>query len=390
MAEKSPPPRTLLGPAAVTASSTVTTDVPVVAQPAQRQSLGSSVQHFVASGIASGLARFTTHPFDTIRTRLQVHNHGTSHAMGHGGDRPLGVQAQWSAKHTGEPSRPPAHLTSALRQTWACGRSIVAQEGVRGLYSGVGIAMGIGAPALATYLFTYDEAKKYISSQLNAGRGHLASGHEGLATHLLAGVTAEVVSGLFWTPMEVIKQRLQAAGGELQRYKSSTHAFKTIVAQEGIRGMYRGYFTTLTVFIPHSAIFFVTFEQLKLLALRIRGHRPLSDSEDLPPLSFSTTLGISTTAASIAALMTNPLDVIKTRWQVQVGTTALANGVVAQTPWLGLSYASPLDAALRIVREEGWRALTQGMAARALWLAPATAVSISCYEAMKHAYFSED
>jgi hypothetical protein len=66
----------------------------------------------------------------------------------------------------------------------------------------------------------------------------------------------------------------------------------------------------------------------------------------------------------MAAACTTPVDVIKTRLQVQQRGTAG-------------SYRGALDALSRIWREEGARAFYQGLGARVLWMAPGSAICMA-------------
>lgn len=78
-------------------------------------------------------------------------------------------------------------------------------------------------------------------------------------------------------------------------------------------------------------------------------------------------LGLAAGAVSGAA--TTPLDVVKTRLQTQPsGNDRQYTGV-----WQCLR---------TIVREEGARALFKGMVPRVIWVAPASAITLSVYEAL--------
>lgn len=81
---------------------------PLVKDVYQQNEQPSVLLHMVASGIAGGVSRFTTHPMDTIRTRMQI-DRSSSDTNGRG--------------------------------MWAVGRSILRTEGIRGLFSGVTLAV---------------------------------------------------------------------------------------------------------------------------------------------------------------------------------------------------------------------------------------------------------
>ena len=77
--------------------------------------------------------------------------------------------------------------------------------------------------------------------------------------HLSCGVFAELVSGFVWTPMEVVKQRAQVYG------QSPRVVMSEIFGKYGLLGFLRGYWASVGVFAPQSALFFATYEQSKLL-----------------------------------------------------------------------------------------------------------------------------
>lgn len=69
--------------------------------------------------------------------------------------------------------------------------------------------------------------------------------------------------------------------------------------------------------------------------------------------------------ATVASAITNPLDVIKTRLQVDT------------------SYVGIRDCVRRTLREEGVAAFKRGLGARILWLSPSCAISIAVFEQSK-------
>lgn len=79
----------------------------------------------------------------------------------------------------------------------------------------------------------------------------------------------------------------------------------------------------------------------------------------------------SLTAASLASVLTSPLDLVKTRLQVQASNPAI------------FDYAGPMDALRKIVRREGVTALFDGVAARVIWLTPRLSIAVPTYEFLK-------
>lgn len=116
-----------------------------------------------------------------------------------------------------------------------------------------------------------------------------------------AGVCATALHDLCMTPFDVIKQRLQI--GEYNGRLSK--AMYQIFTVEGAGTLLRSYPTTLILGVPYSAIMLPINEWLK---------KTMNPSGKLNPIVFFLSGGI---AGSVAAALTCPLDVVKTRLQTQ-------------------------------------------------------------------------
>jgi solute carrier family 25 iron transporter 28/37 len=95
----------------------------------------------------------------------------------------------------------------------------------------------------------------------------------------------------------VIKQRLQ-----LRPELSAIQCVKSIIKEEGIRALYRSYPVTVLMNIPFATTVVCVNENLKTWS------QPWNRSH--PYLWYFFCAG---TAGALAAIVTNPLDVIKTR-----------------------------------------------------------------------------
>lgn len=105
---------------------------------------------------------------------------------------------------------------------------------------------------------------------------------------------------MFLTPFDVVKQRMQ-----LGYYKNVLHCIRTIMKTEGLGALYTSFPTTLMMNIPFGAVMMAVNESMKKILN--------------PDGRFSTASSMisGSVAGAIAAAMTNPLDVIKTRLQTQ-------------------------------------------------------------------------
>ncbi len=62
-----------------------------------------------------------------------------------------------------------------------------------------------------------------------------------------------------------MKERLQVQSlGQPYQYKGSIDGFRTILNQEGLRGLYKGYFATLASYGPFSALYFSIYEKARI------------------------------------------------------------------------------------------------------------------------------
>ena len=130
----------------------------------------------------------------------------------------------------------------------------------------------------------------------------------------------------------------------------------SLVRQQGVLGLFRGLGPMLLRDVPFSCIYWVGYERLKQRFMEEEGE-----------LSAAASFVSGGTAGALATLMTMPLDVVKTRRQVERGSAG------AQSETLGAMVA-------RIVRLEGPRALLAGVVPRLAKMAPSCAIMIASFE----------
>lgn len=219
--------------------------------------------------------------------------------------------------------------------------------GILGLYQGVGISILLTAPGQASYLALYEISKHKLN---RAGW----IGSNTFPVHFASAIIAEAVSGIFWTPMDLIKQKLQT-----NQSKSTRTIIQSIYATGGLKGFWRGYGITLLVFMPFSGTYFVSYEKCKKIFASTTGCSP----DRLPMIYVCVS---STLAGILGSLVANPFDVVKTRYQLQAAGN---NQSVLQV--------------MQSVYQSGIGTFGRGVVARMLWMAPQVVISMTCFEYFK-------
>ncbi|KAI0647910.1 S-adenosylmethionine transporter [Trametes meyenii] len=223
--------------------------------------------------------------------------------------------------------------------------------GFKGVYKGIGSVVVGSAPGAAVFFCTYDTLKRTLP---------LPSDYAPLI-HMMSASFGEVAACSIRVPTEVIKTRTQTStyGPAAQ---SSLAAARLVLSTEGVRGFYRGFGSTIMREIPFTSLQFPMYELLKKRLAKAL-NRPLAAYEAAVCGSF---------AGGVAAALTTPLDVLKTRVMLDLRDPT--------------KQAHPsLVARLReIYTVEGARALFAGVVPRTLWISAGGAVFLGVYEWAVH------
>ncbi|GMF16857.1 unnamed protein product [Phytophthora fragariaefolia] len=140
-------------------------------------------------------------------------------------------------------------------------------------------------------------------------------------------------------------------------YKSLPEALNAIRAAEGIAGFYRGYWSMIAREIPFSFIQFPLWEGLKY---------QWSKQQNAPVSSLQGAV-CGSIAGGVAACITTPLDVVKTR--LMLGKDAK-----------GVPYNGTLNTLSRVYTDEGLKRLFSGVGPRTMWISIGGFVFFGMYE----------
>ena len=289
-------------------------------------------------------------------------------------------------------------------------------QGLRGLYGGFGAVIFGGTPGTVLYLTGYSYSRDKMTALVTGGEEEQLTPRQEFTVHFSCGMMAEAVTCVIYVPgelhqsslypehfsapiilipltlasdlafrcgwaVDVIKERLQVQQStksvEGSHYTGSFHALKQIVRTEGLRGIYKGYWATLASFGPFSAIYFMMYEQFKSVARERNG---CEDGE----LSLLNLVTSSCCAGALASWLTSPLDMAKLLLQVQRGQAAAPRNKVASRPQP--QYQGMIHCLSMVYQQEGIRGLFRGAGARILHFAPATTITMTCYEKCKAIY----
>ncbi|XP_076358006.1 mitochondrial 2-oxoglutarate/malate carrier protein-like isoform X1 [Tachypleus tridentatus] len=157
----------------------------------------------------------------------------------------------------------------------------------------------------------------------------------------LFGGTAGMAATLFVQPLDLIKNRMQLSGegGKARDHKSSFHAVRSIVKQEGLFGLYSGLSAGL-------------LRQASYTTVRMGVYSTLFEkiSKDGKPPNFFMKAGIGMTAGAVGAFFGTPAEISLIRM------TADGRLPIAERR----GYMNVFDALIRITREEGVLTLWRG------------------------------
>ncbi|GAB9474475.1 hypothetical protein Gpo141_00011598 [Globisporangium polare] len=197
-----------------------------------------------------------------------------------------------------------------------------------------------------------------------------------------SGLGAGAISTALLYPLDLVKVRYQVHEQSARRYRTIGHAFRTIVAEEGVRSLFRGMSPALYGSALSWGLYMFFYQNAKERYARLADTGIIQGSWQY----FFSALE----AGIICVPITNPIWLIKVRMQVQTNvqlkhSTVLSGKDAAAKLAKNLPYRGISDAFRRIVAEEGVLALYKGVIP-ALFLTTHGAFKFVAYETVKSAY----
>ena len=156
-----------------------------------------------------------------------------------------------------------------------------------------------------------------------------------ILNHSWTGSVAGAAQSFICSPMELIKLRLQVqtnptdifhwstSGNNGRVYSDPWDAFRKILKEGGMRGIFKGLNLTLVREVPAFAMYFATYDYLCKIVVNYYGESGMT-MDNLHPLALCMAGGFSGITAWVVSY---PVDVIKSRMQVDgmFGTRAYKN-----------------------------------------------------------------
>lgn len=252
--------------------------------------------------------------------------------------------------------------------TWDVFSKVTRQEGFFRLWRGTGAALAIAIPTVGIYLPCYDVLREKIQRFSDRHSMNLTP-----YSPLIAGSLARSFACIVCSPIELAKTRMQA-----QRAGYSSPGVYTILNEvvatvrhrnsvpfQGVRLLWTGVGAQLARDVPFSAICWSILEPMRQRLLKRAG----CQASVTDVLCANIAAGV--VAGSIAAAATCPLDVVKTRRQIERDPLKSGQTSISQT-------------LVQVWREGGVRNLFTGVGPRVARAGPSVAIVVSFYEAVKY------
>jgi len=212
----------------------------------------------VVFGAAAAVpATIISYPFDVVRTRMV----GQVNVVGVVGYSTSGGSV--SASH--------------YRSTTDAFVRMVRTEGTRSLCKGMAPALTTVPLQAGLHLCIYNYLKPFLAPHVTMVDRHNVPYLSQVATALLGGVSG-VATKTVTFPLDTIKKRLQVQGfaqarsqlGVTPHYHGFSHCLRTILAQEGARGLFKGWAPAVLKSFPSGSVQFYLLETTMYLIARLR------------------------------------------------------------------------------------------------------------------------
>ncbi|NXY12906.1 S2540 protein, partial [Atrichornis clamosus] len=174
---------------------------------------------------------------------------------------------------------------------------IIQMEGVKSLWSGLPPTLIMALPTTVIYFTCYDQLCEALKYRLGKDDEHIP---------VIAGSLSRFGSATVVSPLELIRTRMQY---RKLSYKQLYLCVSTKVAADGWFSLWGGWSSTVLRDVPFSAMYWYNYERFKKMMCKKVGANEAT-------FFISFTSGAA--SGSIAAVITQPFDVVKTHRQTEL------------------------------------------------------------------------
>lgn len=245
-------------------------------------------------------------------------------------------------------------------------QTIAASQGLKGFWKGNFVNILRTAPFKAVNFYAYDTYRKQLLKM---------SGNEETTNfeRFLAGAAAGITATILCLPMDTIRTKLVAPGGEA--LGGIIGAFRHMIHSEGFFSLYKGLVPSIMSMAPSGAVFYGVYDMLKSAYLHSpEGQKRIMSQQgqelnafDRLELGPFRTLLYGAISGACAEAATYPFEVVRRQLQMQVQATRL----------------NAFATCAKIVEQGGVPALYAGLIPSLLQVLPSAAISYFVYEFMK-------
>jgi hypothetical protein len=321
---------------------------------------------------------------------------------------------------------------SLSKSPWSASRAhlrvLLTDQGVKGLYRGFVSSNLTAFPAYGVYMGVYSWAKAELGYRVGSdATGGLSS----LYAPFLAGLLADAASVALYVPGDVVVQRLQLKDSP---YSGFLDACRQIYSTDGLPGFFRGFTATFVTSGIASAVWWVLYENVKkemydamerrderrkaIMTLPATGPSASTSSSSAAPSIDDSTPSLYAQLTSVnrvpqllagfiagtfTSVLINPLDVVKTRLQVQDTYGQQAHDAAMKAPSSPVpprahskhpearkKYRSMTHGLKRIYLDEGLKGYWRGLMPKIVSRGPLSAMSSLLYEVVMHLSKSDE
>lgn len=175
-------------------------------------------------------------------------------------------------------------------------------EGIKSLWSGLSPTLVLALPTTVLYFVAYEQFRLHLKD-LHMTHLNIKDPNKydmPMMIPLIAGSSARIFAITLVNPLELIRTKMQS---EKMSYSEVGEAFKKMIKQFGVRGLFKGLLPTIMRDAPFSSVYWATYETFKRF------------KEITQPNLLESFMG-GAIAGGLAAFLTCPFDVIKTHQQV--------------------------------------------------------------------------